>query len=183
MTNHKSAAYHVAIMWAAKANQRYADTKRTQWFADEIVPADHDAFQLVSKWDATLAPPMSLCMQRGLLPDVPISARHLVSFTRARQTIATGDWILVTIGDVPIVGRIREMMQAHVATHDNGVASVLNVVRMMLAHCVKPVFDEQDMVVVSCASGPVMVVPVESAHISCLICVEHGDATVRLRMS
>ena len=183
MTNHKSAAFSVATLWAAKAHERYLNPQRTQWYADEIISGEYSAFQYINNWDNSLAPPMSQPMQHGMKTEAPIAARHLLAFTRARATISMRDWVRVMIDDTTVVGRISEIMQVHVVTHE---AHVRNVVRVMLACVVQPAFDELDTICVSTTmvGQPIMLVPIECAHISPMIILGYSEAdqTIRLRL-
>ena len=107
-------------------------------------------------------------MERAVATECPSTVRGLNAFEREGIRICRSDWVMVTInhGDAApttVVGRISEMVQVNTCMGER----VVSVVRIIIEHVVKPVFDADSTVtVIAEGDGQRMYVPVESAHIS-----------------
>jgi len=175
MTNYRGAVHTVATTWAATAKQRYRDPKRVLWHQDavEALP-DSEEFKTLQEMS------MSPAMAHGVGGDTPSALRPLGSFSRQGVTIQRADWVMVTIlaEDLTVVGRISEILQLHVCLDTRTTA----VVRLLLEHVVKPVFDASDMVTVTTTGeSNCLYVPLECAHVS-YMCREVCGSVVRLRL-
>ena len=175
MTNYKSAAYTVSVLWAAKAKERYRDPNRILWHQDTVTPRVPDDFLPISD----LSPPMTPPMVEACRRDTALTARHLSSFKRSSDEIFCHDWVLASIGTLTVVGRISELVELHVIS-DGRIASV---VRVLLQHVVVPSFDSHDLLTVACTGGQCMCLPLEASHVTAMACQQHTDRLhVRLRV-
>ena len=159
MGNNKSAPYSVAIVWAAKAKQRYREPSRHVWYHDTVDPMLDDAdFQDPSSL------PMSIPMHTGISADAPLAVRQLRSFTRSRVHVSVNAWVLVTDRGVTVIGRCNELLQLHVMRDGYIVSSV---VRMLLVDVVQPVFDQSGFVTLSidASKGQCMCIQLETAQL------------------
>lgn len=173
MGNYKSAPHSVSVLWAALAVEHYRDPRRVAWHEEAVTPADVDgAFKSL----ADLTPPITAMMMSACASEGVLAARHLSSFTCARETISTGAWVMASMAGVTVVGSISEMLHMQVSRDEH----IVSIVRLMLVHVVEPVFDNDDTVTLRTPLGTQgMCIALESAHVTLLSC-EHGHGRLSL---
>ena len=154
----------VGKFWSIKFVMRLRDSRRASWYTDSVESTENFTTEL-SKLAKT-SPLVSALLGKPLKP---YAVRSIISVTRERVKIKSGDWVHVVQQHCHRIARVRELVECLLEGEQHAVSSV---VRIWCDACVEPRIGDH---------GEIWASPPPTEGKVMLVCMEDVQITPKVR--